>query len=161
MTNAAQIWLAGGDLRSENQQRDAVDRVARSWIGTPYHDLGEVKGVGTDCGKLIKCVFVEAGIIADFAIAEYSPQHFLHQHEEQYLGYVTRFAREIAAQNVRPGDVVLYRVGNCFAHGGIVIKPGWPSIVHAHGISRVVRRASGTAIHLGAPITAIKFFSAW
>jgi cell wall-associated NlpC family hydrolase len=147
----------------EKTGRDAVDRVAREWIGTPYHDLGEVKGPkgGTDCGKLIKCIFVEAGIIDDFDIPSYSPQHFQHRNDEEYLGFVTRFAHEIPLSAVQPADIVLYKIGMCFAHGAVVIKPGWPNIVHAHASSRVVRRGYGTSVHLGMPILDVKYFSLW
>ena len=55
---------------TSERQRDLVESVARSWLRTPYHDLGEVKGAGCDCATLLKCVYVEAGVIAPF---EYSP----------------------------------------------------------------------------------------
>jgi cell wall-associated NlpC family hydrolase len=145
----------------EASGRDAIDRVAREWLRTPYHDLGELKGVGTDCGKLVKCVFVEAGIIEDFKIETYSPQHFLHRSDEYYLEFVSRFAHEIDLSRVKTGDIVMYKIGNCFAHGAIVIKPGWPNIIHAHSTSKLVRRGFGNAVHLGMPILDTKFFSIW
>src|SRR5215467_9771522 len=101
----------------EEGQRDAVSRIALEWCGTPYHDHGEIKGGGVDCAKLLKVVFVEAGLVEDFVIPHYSPQFFLHQPEEVYLGLVSKFAREIHIEDVRHGDVVLYKVGKCFAHG--------------------------------------------
>jgi cell wall-associated NlpC family hydrolase len=150
-------------MTNEDEGRTAVDRVAREWIGTPFHDLGEVKGLkgGVDCAKLIKCVFRDAGVIPDFEIEHYSPQHFLHSGEEKFLGYVTRFAHEIQPERVQTGDVALYKIGKAFAHGAIVISPGWPNIVHAHYGARIVRRGFGTSVHLGQPILAIKFFSFW
>jgi hypothetical protein len=146
---------------TEQAERDAVDRVARSWIGTPYHDHGEVKGAGVDCGKLLKCVFVEAGLIKDFTIGYYSPQHFLHREDQYYLTLVERFLDEVQPADVAAGDVALYWIGKCFAHGAIVVKPGWPHIVHAHSGARMVRPGFGTSVHLGLPIQAVKFFSRW
>jgi cell wall-associated NlpC family hydrolase len=148
---------------NEQEGRAEVDRIAREWIGTPFHDLGEVKGKngGVDCAKLLKCVYVEAGVIPDFAIERYSPQHFLHSPDERFLGYVTRFAREIAPGAAQTGDVAIYKIAKAYAHGVIIIAPGWPHIVHAHFLSRMVRRGSGRAVHLGAPILGIKFFSFW
>jgi hypothetical protein len=159
----------------ELAERDAVDRVARSWIGTPFHDHGEIKGRqgGVDCAKLLKCVFVEAGLLADFKIEHYSPQHFLHQDREQFLEYVRALAEkivrdagrsgdvEIAEAEARYGDIVLYKAAKVFCHGGIIVKPGWPSIIHAHHVARCVREARGRSIHLGAKVTAIKFFTIW
>lgn len=148
-------------MSAELEHRDAVDRIAREWIGTPYHDHGEVKGGGVDCAKLLKCVFVEAGIIADFTIPHYSPQVFLHKASPLYLEQVLQHAHEVPIDQVKHGDVVLYFIGKAFAHGGIVIKPGWPHIVHAHYGSRCVRIGLGTSVHLGSPIKDMKFFTRW
>lgn len=146
---------------TEQEQRDSVDRIAREWVGTPYHDHGEVKGAGTDCAKLLKCVYVEAGVMEPFNIAHYAPQHFLHQEEEQYLGYVTARSREISQGEARYGDMVLYRIGKVYAHGALILKPGWPRIIHAHFAARAVRLGFGTNPHLGTPVTGVRFFTPW
>jgi hypothetical protein len=143
----------------EMRQRDLIDAVARSWISTPFHNHGEVKGAGVDCATLLKRVFVEAGLVEDFDIGHYSSQWFLHHSEERYLAWVSRFAHEIAAADVKHGDVVLYHICKCYAHGAIVIKPGWPHIVHAHSAGRLVRRGDGDNPHLGTKIINKKFFS--
>ena len=146
---------------TEQQERDRVVEVALSWVGTPYHDMGEVKGAGVDCAKLLKCVYVEAGIMEPFTIENYAPQHFLHQDEERYLSYVMPRGREVTEGDARPGDMVLYKIGKVYAHGGLVVLPGWPRIIHAHYASRVVRLASGVNPHLGTPIKGMRFFSPW
>lgn len=146
---------------TEAEQRDTVDRIAREWISTPYHDHGEIKGAGCDCATLLKCVFVEAGVIPPFEIGYYAPQFFLNQSEERYLGWVSKFGREITLDQVRPGDIALYWIGKCYAHGAVVIKPGWPNIIHAHYGSRCVLRGKGTAVHLGTPIKGVKYFTLW
>ena len=158
----AQAWRAV-PVEQEERERDAVDRVAREWIGTPYHNHGEVKGPrgGVDCAKLLKCVFVETGKLPPFTIAHYSPQFFLHQEEEKYLGYIRTWGREIEQSQARHGDIVVYKIGKCYAHGGIIVKPGWPTIIHAHYAARLVLEANGTAVHLGTPILGMKFFSMW
>lgn len=144
---------------SEAAARERVLAVAETYIGTPFHDHGEVRGVGVDCATFLKCVFVEAGIIAPFAIGHYSPQFFLHQSEERYLGWMRKFGREVARAEAGPGDVVLYAIGKCFAHGALIDGPGWPSIIHAHYGSRRVRRGDGRNPHLGQVPYAVKFFS--
>jgi hypothetical protein len=143
----------------ETHARDAVDRIVRTWIGTPFHDNAEVKGAGTDCARLIKCVFVEAGLIADYVLPHYSPQHFLHSDRQRFLEEVTARAREIPLDAVKHGDIALYWIGQAFAHGAIVVKPGWPHIVHAHSASRCVVAGRGTAVHLGTPIKGVKYFT--
>ena len=146
-------------LKNEAVARARIDEVARSFVGTPYHDHAEVKGVGCDCATLLKMVFVEAGLVADFDIGPYSPQFFLHQPEERYLGWVAKFAREIPREEAKTGDVVLYKIGQCFAHAAVIIAPGWPHIVHAHYAARRVRRGFGDHVHLGMPILDTKWFS--
>src|SRR5580692_1265824 len=120
----------------EPEQRDLVDAIARGFIGTPFHDHGEVKGAGVDCATLLKCVFTEAGLVEPFQLDHYSPQFFLHQKEERYVDWVLKFAREIAPRDATVGDIVLYKIGKCFAHGALITAPGWPNIIHAHFASR-------------------------
>jgi hypothetical protein len=148
-----------GTCPDEAAARANVCAIAATWIGTPYHDHGEVKGAGCDCATLLKCVFVEAGLLAPFDIGYYSPQHFLHQSDEHYLGWLNKFGNEIGEAEAKPGDVVLYKAGLCFCHGALIMEPGWPAIVHAHFAARVTRRGSGLNPKLGLPVQDIKFFS--
>lgn len=148
-------------MTEEAAARARVVAIAREWIGTPFHDHAEVKGVGCDCATFLKCVFTEAGVVQPFTLDHYSPQFFLHQDEERYVGWVTRFGREIAADDVKGGDIVLYKIGHCFAHGALVVEPGWPDIIHAHYGSRCVRSDDGRRPRLGTRILDMKFFSLW
>ena len=47
----------------ESAQRQAVLAEAESWIGTPFHHQGQVKGRqgGVDCAMLLLEVFLAAG----------------------------------------------------------------------------------------------------
>jgi hypothetical protein len=145
----------------EGEARDRVDALARTWVGTPFHDHARLKGEGVDCAQILLAVFEEAGLIPPTDVGGYSAQFYLHSGEQRYLGWVERFAHEVPLERVRHGDVALYWIGQCFAHGAIVVKPGWPHIIHAHAGSRIVRRAYGTSPHLGMAVKAIKFFSAF
>jgi cell wall-associated NlpC family hydrolase len=145
----------------EDAARDRIDELAREWVGTPFHDHARLKGVGTDCAQILLAIFEEAGFIPPTDVGHYSPQWFLHQKEERYLSWMKKFAHEIAPDRVRHGDVVLYKIGHVFAHGAIVIKPGWPHIIHAHAGGKVVRRAFGTSPHLGVVVQDTKYFSFW
>lgn len=101
---------------------------ALSWCGTPYHHAAGVKGVGVDCAMLPLRVFQALGAIpADLDPRPYPPDWMLHRSEEIYRGWVERFADPV--ESPAPGDLVLFRVGRCLAHGGIVIGDG--VMVHA------------------------------
>lgn len=107
--------------------RERVVSMALEWLGTPYHHEGGVRGAGVDCAMLLVRVFHAAGLIPDIDPRPYPADFMLHRDEERYLGWVRQYADEVTEP--LPGDVVLYRVGRCYAHAGIVLD--WPEIIHA------------------------------
>jgi len=114
---------------SEEAQRANVVAIAESWLRTPYHHLGRVKGVGVDCGTLLVEVFVEAGLITDFEVPYYPQDFNLNRGEEFYLQTIERFARQISDEP-KPGDVAVWKFGRCFSHAAIVKE--WPMVIHAY-----------------------------
>jgi cell wall-associated NlpC family hydrolase len=125
--------------------RARVVEVARSFIGTPYHPCGAIKGVGVDCGTLLAMVYVEAGVIAAFDPGLYSPQWHLHRRTPRYLNAVAARSREIEAVAAQPGDAVLYKMTkDQFAHGAIItaVEDGALRIIHAvHDLRQVLEGA--------------------
>jgi cell wall-associated NlpC family hydrolase len=109
--------------------RDAVVAEALSWLRTPYHHRGRIKGVGVDCAQFPLQVYAACGLIELFDPGEYPPDWHLHRSEERYLNHVRSHAHESEPTELAPGDFVVFRVGRCFAHGAIVVA--WPRIVHA------------------------------
>jgi NlpC/P60 family putative phage cell wall peptidase len=109
---------------------------ARSWIGTAYHHRAWIKGVGVDCLWLLIKVYQTVGIVPpEFDPGNYTSDWYLHRDEELYLGGVQHFAHEIAGPPL-PGDVAMFKVGRCVAHGAICI--GNDSVVHANRKHAVV-----------------------
>lgn len=102
---------------------------ARSWLRTPYHHMGRIKGPrgGTDCAQLVYCVYRAVGLAPEIAADPYPPDWHLHRGTERYMAAVLEHAHEV--ERPRPGDVVLYRYGRAFAHGAIVLD--YSRIVHA------------------------------
>ena len=76
-------------------RRAAVIAEAQSWLGTPYHHMGRVKGAGADCLTLLAEVFERAGVIPHVEVPFYPPDWNLHRDAERYLEGVTRYAREV------------------------------------------------------------------
>ena|SRR5947207_2055511 len=104
-------------------QRAIICRVARSFIGTPYHHMGRVKGAGVDCATLLAEVYYEAGVLKEPVTIDYYPMDcHLHRDEERYLAIVESYCREIKEEKAQPGDIVVYHFGRAWAHGGIVIE---------------------------------------
>lgn len=101
---------------------------ARTWLGTPYHHQGRVKGVGVDCAMLLCEVYHAVGLIPFIDPRPYPPDWHLNRGEERYLAWVEDYANQVEA--AQPGDVALYRFGRTVSHAGIVVA--WPTIVHAY-----------------------------
>jgi cell wall-associated NlpC family hydrolase len=123
---------------NEIETRNLIVAEAQAWINTPYLSNAMVKGAGIDCAMLLVAVYREVGLIPpDLDPRPYAPMWHLHQKSEEYKNIVERFAKEIApppAREPRPGDVVLFRIGRLFAHGGIITC--WPKIIHARAPNR-------------------------
>lgn len=116
--------------------RAAVVAAAREWIGTPYHVGADVKGVGCDCAMILVRVFVDLGLVAPFDPRPYSNDWHLHRSEEVYLRLLLERAHEVASPE--PGDVVLFRYGRCFSHGGLVTKREPFTMIHAFASAGIV-----------------------
>ncbi len=110
-------------------QRRAVVEEARSWLRTPYHHMGRVKGAGVDCATLLAEVYTRAGVVTERAIPFYPPDWHLHRNAERYLDFITVEGREIDGPPL-PADVAMWRFGKCYSHGAIVID--WPLVIHAY-----------------------------
>jgi cell wall-associated NlpC family hydrolase len=143
----------------EAEQRARVVAVATEWLRTPYEHNSRVKGKACDC-TFVAAVYQEAGLIPHVEIEPYTPQWHLNQREEKYLGYVERFAHEIAGPP-QPGDIVLYRFGRVLSHSGIVVFPGWPLIIHAGMRERKVCYGEGDQGQFAMRQVARRFFSFW
>lgn len=133
---------------TEAEERAAVVAEARTWLNTPYRDCAMVKGHGVDCAFLLAAVFENAGIEAPIEIEPYSPQWYLHRNDELYLNKVLERAKEITEAEAQPADVVLFKFGRCFAHGGIIIDPGFPSMIHAFKQAGIVTLGDGSTGYL-------------
>jgi cell wall-associated NlpC family hydrolase len=145
---------------AEAAQRAKVVAEARSWIGTPYHNCADVRGAGVDCGMLIVRVFVETGLCPPFDPRPYPRDWHLHRADEKYLGFVFERAAEVTEP--RSGDVIVFRVGRCYAHGGIVTVARPLTIVHAYWPARcVIEDVVHHDAALSEPSRAPRFFSVW
>lgn len=115
--------------------RSAVIAEAELWVGTPYHHMGRLRGVGCDCLTLLAEIYSRAGVISHVDIPYYPPDWHLHRGVERYVEGLLDHAHAIDAPGT--GDVALFRFGRCFSHGAIVT--GWPQLIHAWHAGGVIR----------------------
>lgn len=111
---------------SEAEQRAAFIAEARTWLGTPFRDQADVKGGGVDCAMLLVRTAAATGLILippdnPRWPRPYAPQWHLHREEEKFLNIVSQLGTEVEREPL-PGDVIVYRVGRCFSHGGIILR---------------------------------------
>ena len=143
---------------SELSERARVVAEARAWLGTPYHHRARLKGVGVDCAQLPIGVWSAVGLIEAFDTGDYPADWHLHRDEERYIGFVRRYASEIAEASAQPGDLVLFKFGRAFSHGAILVAPG--VVVHA-----VRKEGRVTLGDLGRDVDLIdrprRYFSFW
>jgi cell wall-associated NlpC family hydrolase len=115
-------------IDAEDAERERFVQAALSYIGTPYHHQGRIKGVGVDCATMLILAGCDAGLIDNFELPEYSPQWMLHRNEEVYLEIIGKHCHEIEPPAL-PGDIAVWKIGRTFSHAAIVIE--WPKVVHA------------------------------
>ncbi len=154
--------VPSSDIRQlpPNFQRAAVVATARSWVGTPYHNCADLKGVGVDCGMLLVRVFCDTGLVEPFDPRPYPPDWHLHRSTERYLAFIYERGKEVAA--AQPGDVVVYRFGRCYSHGGIITAAEPLTIVHAYQPARkVLEEDIASSSVLSDSKRAPRYFSFW
>lgn len=146
-------------MTDESFQRAAVVAQARTWLGTPYHKLADIKGAGVDCAMLLVRCYVDAGVLAPFDPRPYPPDWHLHRSDERYAAWAGRFGAAFDPDRRAPraGDVVLAKFGRCFSHGAIMTGP--TALIHAHGRDgRVVEGDLARLPFIGRPVL---FFDPW
>lgn len=110
---------------------------ATTWLGTPWHHEGGVKGAGVDCAMLLVRVFSAVGAIPDIDPRPYPMDHMLHSAQERFLSWLEQYADPVPlGKDPQPGDVIVYRVGRCYSHAAIVDQ--WPNVIHAFRDERKV-----------------------
>ncbi len=132
----------------------AVIAEARTYLGTPYHHHGRIKGVGVDCATLLCEVYETTGVVLHIEPGDYAPDWHLHHSEEQYLSWLYKYGREVAEP--MPGDVIIWKFGRCFSHGAILC--GENQIIHSYIGQGVRLERRDAAVFVG---RACKYFTLW
>lgn len=110
-------------------QREAVVAEALTWLRTPYHHMGDIKGVGVDCAMLLVRVYAAVGLVPpDLEPRPYPADWHLHRSDERYLGFLDQYS--VPVQTPGLGDVAVYQFGRCYSHGAIIV--GENEVVHSY-----------------------------
>jgi hypothetical protein len=143
-----------------DERRAAVVAEARTWLGTPYHHSADVKGHGVDCAMILIRVYADCGLIEPFDPRPYTCDWFLHRNEERYLGYIFGHSKEVREPGI--GDIIVFQIGRCYAHAGIVSRIAPLAIIHAFAPARrVVEDIVEASAELRDKLKTAKFTSFW
>jgi len=126
--------------------------IARSWIGTPYVHQASVKGAGCDCLGLLRGVWRDAFGEEPEDVPPYSPDWAEATGAETLRDALARHLCAIAARDIAPGDIALFRMNargpakHCAIVGcatasllerGVGEKNGALTLIHARQNKRV------------------------
>lgn len=116
-------------LNNEDTLRESICQEALTFLNTPYHVLGMLKGAGVDCMTLLILIYSNVGLIDIFKPQSYSPDFLFHKNEEDYLNGVSKFGK--LTTEYKKGNIILYKFGRCVSHSAVIINEIEGTIVHA------------------------------
>lgn len=113
-------------------QAQEIVTLARSWIGTPYHNMAATKGKGCDCLGLLRGVYAEitGEFIQPASYPSRPPRSALGR--EAMLDAARCHLTEVPVDTRGPGVVLIFRVHPKLAahHCGIMTTE--TEMVHSH-----------------------------
>lgn len=122
-----------------------VVALARTWIGTPYHDQESVRGAGCDCLGLARGVWRDLMGPEPEAVPPYSRDWGETGREEVMARAAARWMISIDLEEAGPGDLVLFRMQPraIAKHCGILAFPrqNIQRFIHAYERLGVVEQA--------------------
>jgi len=110
--------------------REDIVKVARSYLGTPFHHLGRLPGVGLDCAGLLVCCARELGLVAaGFDVPAYVPA----PDGRQLIAWCEQYMTRVTRDTMQPGDAIVTITDVHPQHLGILgdYLHGGLSIIHA------------------------------
>lgn len=116
-------------MEAAHLTRSKIVAVARSWIGTPYHNRAAIKGVGADCLGVLRGVYSELYQIEPEKPPHYNANWSDINREELLLQKAQQYLEP--ASDIDCGNVLIFRMNPSRAakHCGIVTTAGL--MVHA------------------------------
>jgi NlpC/P60 family putative phage cell wall peptidase len=132
--------------------RKAIIAEARSWVGTPFHHQGRVKGAGVDCVGLAIMVGKSLGLVDagyDFNGYRRMPYGSTLIDAIRNCGFVNE------VKTPEPGDVLVFRIDTDPEH--VAFLSDTNTLIHAYAPARKVAEARYDSQWQKKCVTAFKF----
>lgn len=96
-------------------ERDQIVTEARTWVGTPFHHQGRLKGVGVDCAGVAVGVAQACGL-------EWSDAQGYGRlpHRGLFSATIDAVTQPVELEDVQPGDLMVFTWGDDPQHVAIV-----------------------------------------
>jgi NlpC/P60 family putative phage cell wall peptidase len=117
---------------------DRLIAVARSWLGTPYHDQASLAGVACDCLGLARGVWREVVGPEPFPIPPYSRDWSESGPREVLAAGARRMMPEIAPADASPSALILFGMIPRAISKHVEILTSPDTFVHAYGRRGVI-----------------------
>lgn len=126
-----------------------IVKEARAWRHTPFHHQGRLKGVGCDCIGMVLGVLHAVGACSrhrdqagkQLPFTDFDQRDYARDPNSERLKYTLDYHLDaVETPEIRPGDVLLFRVIHLPQHVGIVgdHPMGGLSLIHAYSPARKV-----------------------
>jgi len=110
---------------------DALVKIARSYLGTPWHHAGRLRGVGVDCIGLVAETHREAG----HAVSD-SLDYSMYDEYDRLLSVLDTHATRVDGE-LQGGDILVFRARLMDNHCGLYTENG--HFIHAYSSPAVMR----------------------
>jgi cell wall-associated NlpC family hydrolase len=114
----------------------SLTHAALRWEDTPYADNGCTRGVAASCHGLVWALYQEAGWEHGITLGdgpsrwagnlEGSPLcEFMEGQADKFRAWVVKDGETFPAADVKPADLLGFKVGSEIRHAGIALPGGW------------------------------------
>jgi NlpC/P60 family putative phage cell wall peptidase len=149
--------------------RPHIVRIARTWLGTPYHHQASLKGVGTDCVGLVRGVWRELYGSEPQALPAYTRDWAEGGGRETLIEAARRHLAEIRPCEAQPGDVLVFRwrrgapAKHCAILSAVLPLPACGERAGVRGSHMGAPIGSASMIHAleGAPVSEVPLSPWW
>jgi len=111
--------------------RAEIVRLAREWIGTPYHHQASVAGVGADCLGLVRGIWREIYGREPTEVPGYTRDWSEASGRETLLDAARRHLVEKNVAQPKPGDALLFRLRPSLPAKHVAILATEATMIHA------------------------------